>query len=158
MPTLSHSSFSVMVHSKGMEASAVDLRDRLFPLGLVADLAVHVRKAVVRDDLGRVEVLELGRIRPGFFGQADEQFGALQVAIVVGGNVGDEVGGVVGADEAEPILISMVPPFYLSLRRHKPEAISSLTGDRHAPRTALAVTSNLLITAHFLWITLLYCV
>ena len=68
------------------------------------------RETVIGDDLGGAEVLELGRVRPGFFGQADEQLGALQVAVVVGGDVGDEVGGVVGANDAGADLDFHVEP------------------------------------------------
>jgi hypothetical protein len=36
--------------------------------------------------------LELGRVRASIFGQFDKQFGAIQVAIMVGGNVRNEIG------------------------------------------------------------------
>ena len=57
--------------------------------------AAQVPEAVIRDDLGGAEILEFGCIRPGFFRQADEQLGPLQVAIMVGGDIGDEIGGVI---------------------------------------------------------------
>ncbi len=86
---------------EGDRGLLVDLEDRFLPAGLVRDLPVHVAKAVVGDDLRGAEVLELGGVRPGFFGQADQQLGALQVAIMVGGDIGDEVGGVVRADQRD---------------------------------------------------------
>ena len=87
----------------------VDLEDGFLPGRLVRDLAAHVPEAVIGDDLGGAEILELGRIRPGFFRQADEQLGPLQVAVVVGGDIGDEIGGMVCANAyAMPIWISML--------------------------------------------------
>jgi len=39
--------------------------------------------------------LELGGIRAGFVGEVDEVQSALKAAVVVGGDVGDEPGGVI---------------------------------------------------------------
>ena len=85
---------------EGDRRALIDLEDRFLPLGLVRNLPVHVRKAVIGNNLRGAEVLELGRLRPGLFCQADKQFRPRQVAVVVGGDVGDEVGGVGWADEA----------------------------------------------------------
>jgi hypothetical protein len=50
-------------------------------------------KTVVRDNLSGAEVLELCRIRPGLLCQADQAFGTLQAAVMVGGDICDELGG-----------------------------------------------------------------
>jgi hypothetical protein len=68
----------------------VDLEDGFLPGCLVRDLSSHVSKAVVRDDLGRAEILEFGGICPGLLRQPDEHPGALQVAVMVGSDVSDE--------------------------------------------------------------------
>ncbi len=56
-------------------------------------------EAVVRDDLGRSEILEFGGICPGLFRQPDEQLGAVQIAVVVRADIGDEIGRVVPPDK-----------------------------------------------------------
>jgi hypothetical protein len=48
--------------------------------------------------LAALKFLELGGIRAGFLRQPDEHFGALKIAVMVGGNIGDKVGGVTRAD------------------------------------------------------------
>ena len=80
---------------EGNGCGAVHLSHRFFPRRLMADLRVHVREAIIRNDLRRVEILELGSIRPRLLRQADKQFRPLQIAVVVRGDVGDEVGGMV---------------------------------------------------------------
>ena len=64
------------------------------------DLPAQVAESIIRDDLGGAEVLELSRVRPGFFCQADEQFCSLQIAIVVGSHIRDEIGGMILSDGA----------------------------------------------------------
>ncbi len=49
-------------------------------------------KAVVADDLRRAEVLELGCVAARIGDQLDQMFGPLQVAVVVGTDIGDEIG------------------------------------------------------------------
>ena len=76
----------------------VHLGHGLLPRGLMADFRVHVGEAIIRDDLRRLEMLELGRVRTRVLGEADERLGALHIAVVVGGDVRDEVGGMVLSD------------------------------------------------------------
>ena len=47
----------------------------------MTDLRVHVCEAVIGNDLGRVEILEFGRVRSGLFGEPDEQFSAIQITM-----------------------------------------------------------------------------
>jgi hypothetical protein len=54
-----------------------------------------MREAVIGNDLWRVKVLKFGSIRSRVFCQADEHFCAFQIAIVIRGNVRDEVGWMV---------------------------------------------------------------
>ena len=70
---------------------AVDVEDGLVPLGLVALLRAERCKARRADDLFGLEVLELGAVGASLFCQPDQGFGTLQVTVVVGGDVGDEV-------------------------------------------------------------------
>ena len=58
------------------------------------DLRVHVAEAVIRDNFRSAEILELGGIRAGFGSEVDELEGAFKAAVVVGGDVGYEPGGV----------------------------------------------------------------
>ena len=77
----------------------IDLKNALLPAGLVRDLALHGFEAVIGDDLGSAEVLELGSIRPGFLGQVNEHQCPFQLAIVIGGNISNKVGGVLRTDQ-----------------------------------------------------------
>ena len=80
---------------EGNGCGAVHLSHRFFPRRLMADLRVHVREAIIRNDLRRIEVLELGGIRSRLFRKFDEQFRPLQIPIVVRRDVSDEIGGMV---------------------------------------------------------------
>ena len=53
----------------------------------------------VADDLRGAEVLELGGVGAGLGGQMDQRLGAFQIAVVVGGDVGDEIGWLAVTDE-----------------------------------------------------------
>ena len=64
----------------------------------MTDLGIHVSEAIFRNDLRRLKVLELGGIGSCLFGKTDEQLGAFQVAIMIRGDVGNEVGWVIQAD------------------------------------------------------------
>ena len=57
------------------------------------NLGVHVSEAIIGDDLGGLEILELGGIRAGLFGKADQELGPVQAAVMVGGDVCDEISG-----------------------------------------------------------------
>ena len=46
------------------------------------------------------KVLELGAVGACFLGQGHEVLGPLKVTVMVRGDIGDEVGGLVWADEA----------------------------------------------------------
>jgi len=59
------------------------------------NLGLHVRKAVIRNDLGSAEVLELGSVSPGFGTLADQFERPLQAAIVVGSDIRYKIGGVI---------------------------------------------------------------
>jgi len=85
---------------KGDRGVLVDFKDGFFPRGLVGELATEGLEAVVGDDFGGAEVLEFGGVCPSLFGEADEFDGAVEVAVMVGGDVGDEVGGVVEGEGA----------------------------------------------------------
>ena len=63
-------------------------------------LAAEGAEAVVGDDVRRAEVLELRAVGAGLLGQRHQLEGSIEAAVVVGGDVGDEVRGLVGADEA----------------------------------------------------------
>ena len=56
-------------------------------------------EAIVRDDFRSAEVLELGGIRAGFVGEVDELLRPLKAAVVIGGDVGDEPGGVIVSNQ-----------------------------------------------------------
>jgi hypothetical protein len=60
--------------------------------------AIHGFETIVRDDLRRVEILELGRIRARFLRKADQLFGAIHISVMVGGDVCYEISGVVYAN------------------------------------------------------------
>lgn len=63
------------------------------------NLRVHMTEAVIRDDFRSAEVLELGGIRAGFSGKMDELQRPLEAAVMVGGDVCDEPGGVIVSDQ-----------------------------------------------------------
>ena len=82
---------------KGHGGIGINFEDALLPGSLMGELPAQRFEAIVRDDLGGTEVLEFGRVGSGFFRQPNQLFGALQVAVVIGGNIGNEVGRVVEA-------------------------------------------------------------
>ena len=57
-------------------------------------------EAVVRHDVRGAEVLELGAVGTGISGESHQCQGTVQIAIVIGRDVGDEVGGLIGTDES----------------------------------------------------------
>jgi len=63
-------------------------------------LAAEGLEPIVRDDVLCPKVLELGAIGSCFLGQGHEVLGPLEVTVMVRGDIGDEVGGLVWADEA----------------------------------------------------------
>jgi len=65
----------------------------------VRNLRVHVAEAVIRNDFRSAKVLELGGIRAGFSSEMDEIQSALQAAVMIGGDIGDEPGGVVVSNQ-----------------------------------------------------------
>jgi hypothetical protein len=66
---------------------------------LVRELFAEAAKALLADDLGGTEVLELGGVGSGFSAKPDQHPGALKTAIVIGGNVRYEIGRVIVADD-----------------------------------------------------------
>ena len=64
----------------------------------MAHLRVHVREAIIGDDLRRVKVLEFGRVRSGFPREANEQFGAIQIAVMIRGDISNEICRVIRYD------------------------------------------------------------
>ena len=82
----------------GDGCGGVDFGDGFFPRCLMADLGIHVCEAIFRDDLGRLKMLELGCVGAGIFGEFDEHLRSIQVAVVIGGDVGDEIGGMIHAN------------------------------------------------------------
>ena len=58
-------------------------------------LAAERCKSVIRDDMWCAKVLELCAISAGFLRQRHEMFGAFEITIVVRGDIGNEVGGLV---------------------------------------------------------------
>ena len=61
-------------------------------------------EAVIRHNLWSAEVLELGGISTSLSCQADEVNRAFQAAVVVGGNICDEIGGVLVPDQSMQFL------------------------------------------------------
>lgn len=59
---------------------------------------LHRAKTVIADDSGRLEILKLGRIRPGLGRQPNQELRAVQTPIVVRGDVGDEVSRMTASD------------------------------------------------------------
>ena len=57
-------------------------------------------EAVVRHDVRGVEVLELGAVGTRISGEIHQCQGTVQIAIVIGRDVGDEVGRLIGTDES----------------------------------------------------------
>ena len=66
----------------------------------MVELAAEAAESVVAHNVGRAEMLELRGIRPRLRGKGDELECAIEVAIVVGGDVSDEVGRFIPADES----------------------------------------------------------
>ena len=46
------------------------------------------------------EMLELGAVRSGFLSQGHEGFRAIKGTVMIGGNIGDEIGGLVRSDKS----------------------------------------------------------
>ncbi len=99
MPASSQAVFQVRRPLEGDRGVLVDLKDGFLPGRLVRELPPQGLETVVRDDLRRSEILEFCRICTGLFRQPDEQTGAVQIAVVVGADVGDEIGRVVPPDK-----------------------------------------------------------
>jgi hypothetical protein len=76
----------------------VDLEHRLPPRRLVRDLRAELLETAPRDDLGCDEVLELDGVRARLGGELDQAVRAVQAAVVVGSDVGDEVERLARAD------------------------------------------------------------
>src|SRR5271157_3792343 len=76
----------------------VNLKNGFLPFGLVRLLPAQAAKTVIRDDLWSAKILELSRIGPGLFCQADQMFGAFQAAVMVSGDIRNEVTGVIIAN------------------------------------------------------------
>jgi hypothetical protein len=60
----------------------------------VRQLRAKLIKPALTDDFGRTKILELGRVSARFSTEADKEFCAFEIPIMVGRNVGDEIGGV----------------------------------------------------------------
>ena len=61
----------------------------------MVELPAEAAKAVVAHDMGGPEVLELRSVGPRGSSERDELEGTIEVAVVVRGDVGDEVGRLV---------------------------------------------------------------
>jgi len=66
---------------------------------LMGLLATKGAEAIVRNDVSGAEVLELRAIGASFLGQGHELKGTIEVAIVVGRDVGNEIGRLVRANQ-----------------------------------------------------------
>jgi hypothetical protein len=77
-------------------------------------LATHRFKPESADDFFGPEMLKFHRISPGFLGQADEIFGFRQLAVMIGGYIGDKV---------RRILQSNLPSFDLNVWNGPPPLI-----------------------------------
>jgi hypothetical protein len=64
----------------------------------VRKLAAKVRKPELTDDSWRPKILEFGSVSAGLGTKANEQLCTLEAAVMVGGNVGDKISGMVQAD------------------------------------------------------------
>ena len=63
-------------------------------------LGAEAPEASIADDGPGLEVLELGSVGTGIRGECDQVGGPVKVAVVVGRDVRDEVGGLSVADES----------------------------------------------------------
>ena len=62
------------------------------------NLGIHMTKAIIRNDFRPTKVLELGGIRARFRREPDQFQRAVQIAIMISGNISDKVGGVILPD------------------------------------------------------------
>src|ERR1700690_250941 len=108
-------------------------------------LRVHVRESVIGNDLRRVEILEFGCVRSGFPRQVNQQFGAVQIAVMIRSDVSDEIRRMAQSNDSV-----MKFDFHISSDLRKMwKSLLAYCGKRSL------FAGILLITADFLWITLL---
>src|SRR3990170_105657 len=99
---------------KGDRCVRVDFDYALCPFGLMGKPAAQALEPVTRNDLWRAEVLEFGSVGASLLGQADQLHGPPKIAIVIGGDIGDEIGGMVPADQLALNADLHVQPFSIS--------------------------------------------
>ncbi len=98
---------------QGNAGVLIDLEHALFPPGLVRLLVTQGFKTPIAD-IGRgLEMLELGRIGPRLRGLEYQILGALQVPVVIGGDIRNEIGRITLANG----LSRKFPEWHLAVSR-----------------------------------------
>lgn len=91
---------SLADQSQGRLARWYTIEDGFLPPYLMRLLRSEGAKAVVADDVRSPEALELGAISTGLLGKRHEVLDSLKVSIMIGSDIGDEVGGLAWPHEA----------------------------------------------------------
>ena len=99
-PGLITGRFQLVRPTKVDRRTLIDLEDALVPFALMGLLPTQTLEATIADDGFRLEMLELRCIRTSFLCEKYQILRALQVAIVIGCNIGNKIGRIRLPDRA----------------------------------------------------------